>query len=113
MTRSNAGTSPPHVRFSIPSCYARASGGKISCFRPFSETYSRSDPSLKKFRDLTLLLSSESMTVGSNSLPPGTLAVGNITTAKQAGGSLHNPTAKVLGGRHEHAVCSILGSFLQ
>ena len=52
------------------------------------------------------------MAVGSNSLPPGTLAVGNIATANRAGGSLHNPTAKVLGGRHEHALCSILRRFL-
>ena len=51
------------------------------------------------------------MVVGSNSLPPETLAVGNIATANRAGGSLHNPTVKVLGGRHEHALCSILRSF--
>ncbi|EMS60060.1 Syntaxin-22 [Triticum urartu] len=52
------------------------------------------------------------MTVGSNSLPPGTLVVGNIATVNQAGGSLHNPTTKVLGGRHKHALCSILRRFL-
>lgn len=85
---------------------------QIFVFWPFSETYSRFDPSLNFFRDLTLLLPLESMAVGFNSLPPETLTVGNIATANRAGDSLHNPTAKVLGDRHEHALCSILRRFL-
>ena len=39
------------------------------------------------------------MAVGYNNLPPETLAVGNIPTAKRTGGSLYNPTAKGSGGR--------------
>ena len=45
-------------------------------------------------------------------LPPESMTVGNIATANLTGGSMHNPTAKVFGGRHEHALCSILMRFL-